>query len=181
MDGPLYHQFAAARFRSQLGAEIDPDYSAWDAAAAGTGELGAVLGHRGADAHRLFLEAYLDEPIEAAATRALGAQLDRTMIVEIGCLAATSSPAMLRLWIKTAAHLSGRYTVAVATLTAPLRRMFDRAGIPIVALAPAAAERIIDPARWGTYYALQPMVCAGWIMDGAAGLEGFRARRSFAA
>ena len=105
---------------------------------------GAALGYRRAHAGPLFLEAYLDHPVE----QLVGARLTRTVareqIVEIGNLAAENALAMIDLWSAAANDLAGASEVAVATLTLPLRRSFARIGIALHDLGPA------DPARLAT-------------------------------
>src|SRR5688500_5530748 len=67
--------------------------------------VGAALGYRRASAGPLFLEAYLDEPIEDAVGRHLGASVSRDRIVEVGSLAANSPLAMVGLWYSAADEL----------------------------------------------------------------------------
>ncbi len=138
------------------------------------GLAGAALGYRRAGEDRLFLEAYLDEPIEAAVSRCLGRAVDRMRIVEIGNMAADTAPAMVRLWARTANDLSGDTEIAVAVLTASLRAMFGRLGVRLHEIGPARAERLGEGAAlWGRYYASDPVVCAGAIADGHLSLARF--------
>ncbi len=174
-------RFVSERFQARLAARPDPHFASWHTVSAADGALGATLGYRGATEERLFLETYLDAPIEAVASRALRREVGRARIVEIGCLAAISPPALVRLWAESAVAFAGQYDVAVATLSASLRRLIIRAGVPIVELAPADPARIAEPERWGSYYDDAPMVCAGWTHSGAAGLGRFRARARRAA
>ncbi|GAA0318157.1 thermostable hemolysin [Sphingomonas oligophenolica] len=174
-------RFVSERFQARLAARPDPHFASWRAVSVAGGALGATLGYRGATEDRLFLEAYLDAPIEAVASRALQREIGRARIVEIGCLAAISPLALVRLWAETAVEFADRYDVAVATLSASLRRLITRAGVPIVELAPADPTRIAEPERWGSYYDDAPMVCAGWTHSGAAGLGRFRTRTERAA
>ena len=174
-------RFVSDRFHARLSARPDPHFASWRAVSIADGALGATLGYRGATEEQLFLEAYLDAPIEAVASQALRREVGRARIVEIGCLAAISPPALVRLWAESAAEFADHYDVAVATLSASLRRLITRAGVPIVELAPADPARIAEPERWGSYYDDAPMVCAGWTHAGAAGLGRFRGRAERAA
>jgi hypothetical protein len=98
--------------------------------------------------------------------------------VEIGNFAADNALVMLELWGAVANDLAGSSEIAVATLTAPLRRIFDRVGLPFVSLAAARPERIGEGAAlWGSYYQQDPQVCAGPIADGQAAIAQWRARR----
>jgi hypothetical protein len=139
---------------------------------------GAALGFRSAADGPLFLERYLDQPIEAVLAPYWGAAVERSRIVEIGSLAGNSGLALLDLWVHAAGDLGRHADIGVAVLTAPLRAMFARLGIPIRVLAPADASRIGHAAAlWGSYYTNDPQVCAGSLRDGLQQLERFLARR----
>jgi len=140
------------------------------------GEKGpsAALGFRLAGAERLFLEDYLDEPIERAVSAALDIEIGRDRIVEIGAHASVRSRATVALWARTARHLDGLADVAVAVLTAPLRLMFERLGIVIHDLGDADPSRLRDGGRgWGSYYDQRPRIYAGLIAPALPKLAGF--------
>lgn len=167
------------KYRESFGASARPNYAAWlQAASAAAATAGAALGYCRAGAQPLFLEAYLDAPVEVLVAGALGRPVARDAIVEIGNFAADNALAMVELWGTAANDLGGTSEIAVATLTAPLRRMFARIGLPLIEIAPALPERLGDgAAQWGSYYALEPVVCAGVIADGQAAIAAFMARR----
>lgn len=168
------NELIARKYAAVHGAEPRLSYGNWlDAAEK------AALGYRRAGAETLFLEAYLDAPVEVLASVALGREVARSAVVEIGNFAADNALAMVKLWGSAANDLGGESEVAVATLTAPLRRMFARIGIPLVEIAPARCERLGTAAgEWGRYYAMDPVVCAGVIADGQAAIAAFLARRN---
>lgn len=142
-------------------------------------DSGAALGYRRAGGEPLFLERYLDLPVEQAVSDALGRPVARGAIVEIGNFAADNAMLMLQLWGTAANDLGGTSEIAVATLTAPLRRIFGRIGIPITILAPARAERLGPGAdEWGSYYAQDPQVCLGTIAAGQAAIVRWLERRT---
>lgn len=152
------------------------DYPRFNAQLCG-GRTRAALGYRRGDAGALFLETYLDAPIEAVLAERLGRDFARRDIVEIGSLASCNAPAMIALWARTANDLGSDAEVAVAVLTAPLRAMFRRLAIPLTEIADADPARLGDQrAVWGDYYAQDPLVCAGMIADGQAQLARFSAR-----
>lgn len=164
------------KYREVFGASLRPSFECW--MHAGNGE-GAALGFGRAGAQPLYLENYLDRPIEVLVSQTLGRKVDRASIIEIGNLAADSAPGMVELWGQAANDLGGNGEVAVATLTARVRRMFARIGLPITILAPARPERLGDgAAQWGSYYESDPMVCMGVIAEGQAALSAFLARRN---
>lgn len=162
------------KYRETFGATLHPQYAQWMEAGAS-----AALGYRRADALPLFLETYLDAPIEDLVSQALGRPVEREAIVEIGNFAADNALAMIQLWGSAANDLSSTSEVAVATLTAPLRRMFTRIGLPITVLAPACRERLGGHGdSWGSYYDLDPQVCCGEIAPGQQAIAAFLARRN---
>lgn len=171
MDRDTTCSFIQRRYASAYGALPEISYANFGLQAA-SGKLKAALGYRRADQERLFLEAYLDVPIERALSSILKEPIYRERIVEIGNLASDTAPAMVRLWAQTANDLAGSADIAVAVLTADLRRMFRRLGLTIYEIASASGERLGDDVtQWGEYYHRQPVVCAGFIADGQARLS----------
>lgn len=137
----------------------------------------AALGYRRAHREPLFLEAYLDAPVEDVLAPQLGRPIARADIVEIGNLASCNAAAMISLWARTANDLGNEAEIAVAVLTSPLRKMFARLGVRLMELAPADPARVAaDGSDWGRYYDLDPIVCAGLISDGQDRLARFAAR-----
>ena len=167
--------FVEDRYASQHGAQPVIGYQRWNSVQGSADQILATLAYRSAADERLFLEAYLTGPIEQAVSSALGRIIQRNSIVEIGCLAALPTAALLKLWLAVADTLSADYDVVVATLTRPLRRMLGRVGIELIELAPANPEKL-DPkcsGHWGRYYDLDPVVCAGDISQGLRALSHF--------
>lgn len=170
-------EFAKCLFERHYDAKISPPYLHWHSINAPTGGPLAVLGYRAAGDGPLFLECYLDKPVEDLVSTWLGTACERNRIVEIGCLAAVSSTALVRLWRETADLLGERYTVAVATLTSRLRENFTRVGLPFTCLAPAREERLSRSVEdWGSYYREEPLVCAGLIAEGVDALSRYTDR-----
>lgn len=124
----------------------------------------ATLGYRRAGSSRLFLEQYLDSPIEQVLSERLGRPIARETVVELGDHASRRPAATVTLWLRTADALCGRADFAVAVLTAPLRAMLRRLDLTLLELAPATASRLGDhAANWGRYYATDPVLCAGHV------------------
>jgi hypothetical protein len=142
-----------------------------------SGAVHAQVGYRRASTEPLFLERYLDAPVEQVLSAALHRPVARDAVVEIGNLAADDATALVELWARAANDLGTDCEIAVATLTAPLRAMFARLGLQLVELAPARIERVADPKAWGRYYASDPRVCAGSIAEGQQALARFFSRR----
>lgn len=177
MRDPAAANFAKELFERHHDAQIKPAYPQWHSVNAPGGELLAVLGCRGAAEGPLFLESYIPQPIERILSDRFGTAIDRSEIVEIGCFAATPSPALIRLWHDVAKRLGEEYVFAVATLTAPLRDYLSRLGLPLIAIRRASQARLCDSdERWGRYYEQQPWVCAGIIAQGEEALARYARR-----
>jgi len=134
------------------------------------GEIHAAVGFRPAREEPLFLERYLDEPIERALSQAMDTAAERADVAEIGNLASRSAGASLFLFMALARHLDEvGCDYAVATATRQLRRTFGRVGFPTRRLTTADPARLGEEAcDWGGYYERDPEVLAGAI---AAALE----------
>ncbi len=164
------------RYAETYGASIEPTYRQFLTRAGIDGPL-AVVGYARADTAPLFLERYLDEPVERMVGAAYDQPVERHAIVELGNLAACNGWALIRLWGQAANDLGDEMEYAVATLTGPLRRMFARIGLPIKVLAGAEAARS-GAADWGSYYRSDPQVCVGRIAEGQQAIVRFLGRRN---
>lgn len=160
------------RYRAVHGAIPAGDYPHYCSVGPSQAPL-AALGYRMAGAQPLFLECYLDRPVERIVSERLGRHVDRQRIVEIGDHASRRPAATLMLWHEAARSLAGQADVAVAVLTRTVRDMLERLGLPLIELAPARIEAIGTAApQWGRYYDTTPTVCAGDIAAGLAVLSG---------
>jgi hypothetical protein len=178
MTEPVDFALAARKYRDVFGAALSPAFDHY-VSTARQGETGALLGYLRAGEAPLFLERYLDRPIEVLVSNVLGRAVARDRIVELGNFAAGNGIAMIELWGSAANDLGATCEVAVATLTAPLRRMFARIGVPIREIAPALPGRLGAAADlWGSYYDHDPIVCCGPIADGQRAIAAFLQRRS---
>ena len=161
--------FVAERYAAAYDAEVQhflPQlYSLHDR----DGERLAAFGLRAAAAAPLFLETYLDQPIERILALAAGQPVARAEIVEIGNLAGRH-PGALRLLIPAVAELLMRSGFRWLAFTGSQRLVngFARLGIPLMPLAPARPERLDADARaaWCRYYDDAPTVMGGNIPAG---------------
>jgi hypothetical protein len=125
--------------------------------------LAAACGLRPAAVGTLFLEQYLEHPVEQVLGHATGTTTNRNGIIEVGNLS-VARPGYARhfvLWLTL--HLRGiGMEWALFSAVPALRNNFMRLGIPLVTLGSAAPERLADPVRtnWGTYYEQGPQVTA---------------------
>jgi hypothetical protein len=143
------------------------------------GALVAAAGYRPARHGPLYLERYLNGPVEAVLGRHLHAAPQRDHLVEVGHLAASRAGAGRRLLILLGAHLEQQgFRWLVCTLTQELRHLLPRLGITPLALARAEPCAVADEAgAWGSYYEHAPVVLAGELQPA---LRRFRARAAAA-
>ncbi len=151
------------------GAKIDSFMPQIMRVANAAGEYRAVMGFRLAGQERLFLENYLDEPIEQVLSRYLGKPVKRSEIIEVGNLAeAEPGDARMALVGGTAYMWSLGCRWLVFTGVSRMRNGFRRLGLDIWELM-AADENMLPPeevAKWGSYYQSHPVICFGDIKQG---------------
>lgn len=133
------------------------------------GEMIAAFGLRSAAQSPLFLETYLDQPIEGLLQTRLGVAVDREQIVEVGHLSAIYPGAARWLIVAVTAllHREG-FRWVVFTGTSSLRNGFYRLGLRPMELAQATLQHLPQNERvaWGRYYDNAPVVMAGDIAHG---------------
>ena len=132
---------------------------------------GAICGAFGvrSASRKLFLEQYLDTPIERAIAEHAGQVAERATIVEVGHFSG-AFPGAVRAMIALLTerlHREG-FDWVVFTGTAGLRNAFRRLGLSPIDVAAADAERLPADQRvaWGSYYEHSPRVLVGNIHDG---------------
>jgi hypothetical protein len=130
-----------------------------------SGRLRGVVGCRFAGSEALFLERYLNQPIEEVITARTGALVKREQIVEIGNLSCHNSRAARELMGLIPRYLIERgYTWIAFTATSSVRRILRHAGGRAVDLAPAQSVRVAHGNDdWGRYYDNDPRVMAGYL------------------
>ena len=136
------------------------------------GRLAAAAGYRVAQGP-LYLEHYLDAPVERAIAAHAGRPVARASVVEVGHFASMQPGEGRRLMLFLARHLATTgCDWVVSTATRELRELLIRVGVTPFALAPADPGRLPDRgAAWGCYYAHAPVVVAGHLRRGLATLE----------
>lgn len=138
------------------------------------GDLLAVLGLRPVGAERLFLEQYIDQPIEQLLSAAVAAPIDRGALVEVGNFAVgAAGGGRWLITALTACLYAAGHRWAVFTCGPALRNAFGRLGIELVDLAAADPGRLTaeEFARWGSYYDQQPRVMAAQVQQSHAVLS----------
>ncbi len=131
------------------------------------GALRGVVGLRGAGAERLYLEQYLERPVEEAIAAATGRSVARSEVVEVGNLAGANCRTAVRMVAALPAQLmSSGHRWIVFTATSAVREILLGFGAPLVELAQADSARIATGSdQWGRYYETDPRVFAGFLPD----------------
>lgn len=130
----------------------------------------AALGLCHADDHSpLFLECYLDTPLEQLLAEQFQRPISRQRIVEVGNLAAAPPGAARYLFMALNAYLLGAGAEwAVFTAVPRVINSFAKLGIQLQPIAEATIERLPEPQGvWGSYYDSQPQVVVGNVAYGA--------------
>lgn len=124
--------------------------------------LRAALGLHRADSGTLFLEQYLDRPVERRLAEVAGRAVARADIVEVGNLVSTSRGSSQLMFLMLAELLAGaRVTWAVFTATPHVRKLLTRLTTDQLVLCAADGRRLgAELKNWGSYYDTRPVVTA---------------------
>lgn len=153
----------AKTYNARIGVHYDTLMSVRDEA----GTILAALGFRNAGRETLFLEQYLDAPIDQILS------VPRHQITEIGNLASAGGGASVFLFAALSAYLHGRaQTHAVVTGTDFIERRLRTLGLNPLRLAKADPDLLLRKDEiWGSYYETQPHVLAGDVGHGYKRLQ----------
>jgi len=129
-------------------------------------EYSSAMGIRSATQSTLFLEKYLDKPIEEMIQHITKKAFHRHEIVEIGNLVATQRGASQLMFILIAAALiKTNVKWMVFTATPQVSKILARLKFKTIALCEADQKklqpRVSATNQWGKYYKSRPMVLAG--------------------
>jgi hypothetical protein len=132
--------------------------------------LGAVAGVGPARDNTLFLEQYLDKPVEQAIAAAFMTPVDRDQVVEIGNLAANMPGLAYSLFAILATAISDAgYKWVACTATPQVAAMLAKMNFSAEPLCDADPSKLTSgSADWGDYYASRPRVMAGDVQLAAA-------------
>ncbi|MBL6688983.1 MAG: thermostable hemolysin [Pseudomonadales bacterium] len=170
---PLYEaacQFTRESYEKRLGCELEAFFPRIFVLSSEDGILG-VCGIRAADDETLFLEQYLDEPIQQHLEDTC-----RGAIVELGGFAARSRFEALLLMGYLAQTLSDEgYKKVACTANLPVRQCLRKLGVPFIEISAADPRRVQAADKWGDYYQTSPLVLVG---DIGGGLDAIRQLRA---
>lgn len=131
------------------------------------GNILAATGFRPASDEPLFLEQYLNAPVQDVL------KTPRAQIVEIGNLASDGGGASLYLFAALAAYLNYKgFSQAVVTSTDFLERRLGQMGLQPKRHAKADPALLLSEGEnWGSYYETQPHVISGSVAQGYKRLQ----------
>ncbi len=162
-------RFIRSQFAAHHGADIHQFLPMLMALRNADDRIQAVLGLRPAAQDALFLERYLDRPIEQCLATEVCAPIDRATVMEVGNLAVSNAGGGRYLITVLTSYLhAGGHQWVVFTAGPALQNSFFRLGLPLLDLGPASPS-VLDKAErmaWGTYYEQKPRVMAGRVFDG---------------
>lgn len=161
----LVERFIAREFMTRYNASLQV-YLPFLLASFQNEEVNAALGFKLAAEEPLFLEQYLDKPIE----RSLPANtnsITREQIAEVGNLAMSFRAVSPLLFIVVAAilHKAG-LSYVVFTATTQVRKLLEKLQLVTDVIGPADPSRLADKGQsWGSYYQHQPIILGGWLNE----------------
>jgi Thermostable hemolysin len=155
--------FIHAVFKSAYGADITAFMPHLVALRDNNGVLMAAFGLKKASEGPLFLEQYLDEPIESLISKKLGKTIKRDEITKIGNLAVANprnAGVLIAHVIQHSLDLGIEWCVATAHHS--LQNGVVKGGRDVYPLFPADKARLsaAEQAKWGAYYNRVPQVIA---------------------
>jgi Thermostable hemolysin len=156
------------RFQLSYGARLESLMPRLFTLADAAGATLCAFGLREAAKGPLFMEHYLDEPVERAIEAHAGARVPRRLIVEVGNLVAEPGGARAMIVMLTRYLHEAGFEWVVFTGVASLRAAFLRLGLRPFVLAPADPRRLTaeELASWGRYFTARPQVMGGHVTAG---------------
>ncbi|HEU0219299.1 MAG TPA: thermostable hemolysin [Gallionella sp.] len=156
-------RFISDVFREAYGAEIKRFKPCLMSLRDHDNKLVAACGFRSAALEPLFLETYLDQPVEVVLAERVGFPVRRDDIVGVGNFSVVE-PGMARYLITAINdHLHDTHNQwAVFTAVPVLRNAFIKMGLNPIILGDADKSRLPqkEQEEWGSYYAQKPQVMA---------------------
>ena len=140
-----------------------PELAAYEHATGGSG----VIGMRNAGHERLFLESYLDHPVETVVHLVSGDLVDRGSIVEVGQFVIDEREIVADFFRDLVPFLAAQgFDWVCFTGTSRIRALLARIGFAGFPVTVAAEERLgASRDHWGCYYEHEPIVIVGKLSD----------------
>lgn len=156
-------QFIRTMFKRVHGADIQYFLPKLISVRDENGKLLAACGLRHADEGKLFLENYLNSPVEMLLSHHNNRSISRSAILEVGNLAVAEPANVRSLLASISLYLhSTDSEYAVFTGISTLRNSLTKLNMPLQLLGEANIACIPEHERaaWGTYYNERPQVMA---------------------
>ncbi|MGH8121972.1 MAG: thermostable hemolysin, partial [Rudaea sp.] len=167
-DRAIAEEFISRRFAQSFGARVEAFMPRLFTVRNQDGFICGAFGLRSAT-HKLFVEHYINRPMEEVIAMRTGETILRHRLVEVGHLSGAFPSAMratIRL-LTECVHREGAAWIAF-TGTSSVRNCFRRMGLSPIAIQVAAIENIPTDARavWGNYHDHSPWVFVGSVEEG---------------
>lgn len=159
---PAVESFVASQFFKNHQADVS-DFLPYLMSAETEKKITSAIGFRIAARQPLFLEQYLEQPVETLISQLRHKPVSRHKIAEIGNLASSApgSSQMLFVLVISVLHRAG-IDWAIFTATRPVQRMIASLGINCLEICRADETQLKQSKdSWGDYYTHQPKVIAG--------------------
>ncbi len=163
----VIEQFIHRRFADAYAADVRSFMPTLVALRGQDARILAAAGFRAAAQSALFVEQYLDHPVEQCIAAATGETVQRAQIVEVGNLAAHHAGST-RLFINTLGELLRQKNFRWLTCNAipAVQNAFRQVGVPFLMLQTADKNRLGAAAeQWGRYYDQNSCVIAARIPE----------------
>jgi hypothetical protein len=172
-DRHVAEKFITQRFAERFDAHVNAFMPRLFTLRRPDGAVCAAFGLRSAQ-RKLFIEQYLDQPIEHCIGMHAGSRIERNSIVEVGHFSGAFPGAMRALILLLIEHLHREgFEWVTFTGTTQLNNAFRRLGLFPIDRGAAMIDAIAAEARpaWGRYYEYGPHVLAGRISEGFVALR----------
>lgn len=159
-------------FRKAYGADIN-EFSPMLLCAQQQDQIDTVIGLRCAQGNQLFLESYLDLPIEEVIYQQCKIEVPRDSLVELGNLVAQRSGSSRQLFITLAFALeAAEVQWACFTATGQVKQLLRKLRLNPIELCKAQQRAVIGgDSSWGGYYDQSPTVCFGNVYQAVSQLR----------
>jgi hypothetical protein len=160
--------FISQRFAESFGSRVEAFMPRLFSLRNRDGDICGAFGLRSAN-RKLFLEQYLDAPIDRTIAKHAQGIVERRNIVEVGHFSGAfpgAVRAMIGLLTERLHHEGFEWVVFTGTTN--LRNAFSRLGLAPIDIQAATADRLPEDERdaWGRYYDHAPRVLVGNIQEG---------------